>query len=82
MLKGIDYLDLYGTQPSEIEQVYAIFINVLEVDNEGTVLNAHYAQKRATDFLRAYYDPNFIVEPPYELWETELYEPPPLKDLI
>lgn len=82
MLEGIDYLDLYGTQPSAIEQVYAIFINVLEVDDEGTVLNAHYAQKRATDYLRAYCDPDFTVEPPYEDWEIELYGPPPLKDLI
>ena len=82
MLKGINYLELYGTDPSAIEQVYAIFINVLEVDNEGTVLNAHYAQRRATDYLKAYCDPNFKVQPAYEDWEVELYGPPPLKDLI
>ena len=80
-LKGVDYLSLYGEEPSAIEQVYAIFANVLELDENGQVINAHYAQKRATDYLRAYCDPSFKVDPPYEDWETELHEPPPRQDL-
>ena len=80
-LEGVDYLPLYGSEPSAIEQVYAIFANVLKLDQEGRVLNAHYAQKRATDYLRAYLDPTFRVEPPYEDWEIELHEPPPRQDL-
>lgn len=79
-LKGVDYLSLYGNEPSAIEQVYAIFANVLELDENGQVLNAQYAQKRATDYLRAYCDPSFKVEPPYESWEVELHRPPPLED--
>jgi len=43
MLEGIDYLSLYGKEPSAIEQVYAIFANVLELDENGQVLNATYA---------------------------------------
>jgi hypothetical protein len=82
MLEGIDYLSLYGEEPSAIEQVYAIFVNVIELDEHGTVVNAQYAQKRATDYLRAYCDPTYTVVPAYEDWETALYEPPPLKDLI
>ena len=81
-LEGVDYLPLYGEEPSAIEQVFAIYVNVLELDENGTVLNAKYAEKRATDYLRAYCDPSFEVNPPYEEWETNLYEPPPLKDLI
>jgi hypothetical protein len=81
-LEGVDYLPLYGNEPSAIEQVYAIFANVLELDENGQVLNSHYAQKRATDYLRAYCDHTFQVNPPYEDWELELHEPPPLKDLI
>lgn len=79
-LEGINYLDLYGSEPSAIEQVYAIFANVLELDEAGRVMNAHYAQKRATDYLRAYCDPGFQVDPPYEDWETALHEPPPRRD--
>ncbi len=73
MLEGIDYLALYGDEPSAIEQAYAIFANVLELDDSGHVLNAKHAQKRATDYLRAYCDPNFSVDPTYEEWETELH---------
>ena len=72
MLEGVDYLSLYGEEPSAIEMVYAIFANVLELDETGNVLNAQYAQKRATDYLRSYCDSSFKVDPPYEDWETEL----------
>ncbi|MGZ4963479.1 MAG: DUF7677 family protein [Limisphaerales bacterium] len=81
MLEDVDYLPLYGTDPSAIEQVYAIFANVLEVDERGQVLNAKHAEKRATDYLRSYCDRSFNVEPPFEDWELELHEPPPKKDL-
>lgn len=80
-LEGVDYLSLYGNEPSAIEQVYAIFANVLELDENGKVLNAHYAQKRATDYLRSYCDPSFKVDPPYEDWEIDLHAPPPFKDV-
>lgn len=80
-LEGVNYLELYGSEPGAIEQVYAIFANVIELDEDGQVLNAHYAQKRATDYLRAYFDPNFKVEPPHEDWELALHEPPPRGDL-
>ncbi|UOE49995.1 hypothetical protein MTO98_02780 [Mucilaginibacter sp. SMC90] len=79
-LAGINYLSLYGTEPSAIEQVFAIYANVIELDHTGEVLNAKYAEKRATDYLRAYCDPRFVVEPPFEDWEVALHWPPPLKD--
>lgn len=81
MLEGVDYLSLYGDEPSAIEQAFAIFANVLEVDENGQVLNAQYVQKRATDYVRAYCDQEFTVEPPYEDWELELHAAPPEKDL-
>lgn len=75
-LEGIDYIGLYGKEPSAIEQVFAIYANVIELDKTGKVLNAKYAEKRATDYLRSYCDPNFQVTPPYEDWELELHYPP------
>ena len=75
MLKDIDYLSLYGEDPSAIEMVFAIFANVIELDSDGTVLNFTAAQSRATDYLKSYCG-NYIVEPPYEEWETELHSPP------
>lgn len=79
-LRGVDYLSLYGQEPSAIELVFAIYANVIELDEAGNVVNAKYAEKRATDSLRAYCDPTFVVTPPYEEWETELHSPPPLRD--
>jgi len=79
-LEGIDYLSLYGKEPSAIEQVFAIYANVIELDENVSVLNAKYAEKRATDYLRSYCDPNFHVDPPYEDWEVALHEAPPIKD--
>jgi ribosomal-protein-alanine N-acetyltransferase len=79
-LEGIDYLSLYGEEPSAIEQVFAIYANVIELDENGLVLNAKYAEKRATDYLRAYCDPAYTVEPPYEDWEVMLHNPPGLND--
>ncbi len=79
-LKGIDYLSLYGNEPGAIEQAFAIYANVIELDDAGRVLNAKYAEKRATDYLRAYCDPSFKVDPPFEDWEVVLHKPPPLKD--
>ncbi|MGK7887913.1 MAG: hypothetical protein AB4042_01165 [Leptolyngbyaceae cyanobacterium] len=77
MIEDLDYLQLYGESPSAIEKVFAIFANVLELDEAGQVLNFAYAQQRATDYLRACCDPNYQVDPPYEEWETALYSLPP-----
>ena len=72
-LKGTDYIKLYGEEPSAIELAFAIFANVIEIDENGTVINVKYDEKRAVDSIRAYCDPSFSVEPPYEEWEIELY---------
>ena len=79
-LEGVDYLWIYGEEPSAIEMVFAIYANVIEMDEDGTVINAKYAEKRATDYLRAYCDRSFVVDPPYEDWETALHGPPPVQD--
>ena len=72
-LEGIEYLPLYGEEPGAFEMVFAIYANVIEMDENGNVLNAKYAEKRATDYLRSYCDPSFEVSPPYEDWEIELH---------
>ena len=73
MLEGVEYLDLYGTEPSAIEQTFAIFANVLEFDDQGDVTNRKHAEKRATDYLRSYCDPSFLIDPPLAEWEVALH---------
>ena len=79
LLDGLDYVKLYGEEPSAIEQAYAIYANVIELDKNGIVLNGKYADKRAAQYIRSYLDETYKVEPPFEDWEMELHGPPLLK---
>ncbi|WP_105620111.1 DUF7677 family protein [Vallitalea okinawensis] len=72
LLDSIDYSCIFH-EPSALEQAYAIFANVIEMDENGIVLNAKYAEKRAAQHIRRYVDSTYIVEPPFEDWEVKLY---------
>jgi hypothetical protein len=71
----IDYDDVL-MDPSVLEQMFAIFLNVLELDDAGRVLNDGFAARRAAQWLRKCYDEGgYVVEPPFERWELELHLP-------
>jgi hypothetical protein len=72
LLDGVDYSAIFD-EPSALEQAYAIFVNALELDETGTVLNAKHAERRAAQFIRSYVDPAYTVDPPFEDWEVHLY---------
>lgn len=72
LLEGIDYACIFS-EPSALEQVYAIFANVLEIDGAGAVTNARQAERRAAQYIRSYVDPAYVVEPPFADWEVELH---------
>ena len=73
LLEGIDYSCIFS-EPSALEQTYAIFINLLEVDDTGKVLDARTAQRRAAQYIRSYYEgEKYKVEPPFEDWEVALH---------
>jgi len=77
----VNLLDVDGTgdyssifeMGSPLEQVFAIWSNVLEIDDKGEVVNAGEAKKRAAQYIRRYIDSDYIVEPPFEAWEVELH---------
>lgn len=73
ILKDIDYRTLLITEASLVEQAYAIYANVIQMDPSGKVLNDDYATRRAAQWVRWACDPSFKVEPPFEDWEVELY---------
>lgn len=81
LLEGVDYWDDLRESPSLMEEVYAIFANVLEFDESGVPVNAKYAEFRAAQCIRRWCDPAYEVIPPFEAWETELYGPPSKVDL-
>src|SRR5215218_2062141 len=80
VLDGIEYRFILSEEPSALEQVYAIFANVIELDRKGKVVNAKYAEHRAAQWLRSYIDPGYTVSPGFDDWEVALHEPPPRKD--
>lgn len=74
LLKEIDYIADMKEESSFIETAYAVFMNNIEMDENGRVLNYKYAEKRAAQYIRRYYEANYAVEPPFETWETELHD--------
>ena len=74
LLKDIDYTgDILKEESSFAEQAFAIFMNNLELDGTGNVLNYKYSEQRAAQYIRSYFDREYTVEPPFESWELELY---------
>jgi hypothetical protein len=82
VLDGVDYRPVLLAEPSALEQTYAIFANVLVLDDDGDVLNAKHAERRAAQYVRSYCDSCYTVDPPFEDWEVELHDPPPKIDPI
>ena len=78
LLDGVDYSCIF-TEPSALEQVYAIFANVLEFNETGEVINAKHAEQRAAQYILQYVTGR-QVEPPFEDWEVSLHDPPPRVD--
>lgn len=65
LLEDIDYSCIFD-EPSALEQAYAIFANVIEMDDNGDVVNAKHAEKRAAQFIRSYVDSNYKIDLPLE----------------
>jgi len=57
---------------SDLEAVYAIFTNVLDVDERGEVTNYGDDELRAAQWIRRKCDPEYKITPPREPWEAEL----------
>ncbi|MER5257896.1 hypothetical protein [Streptomyces sp. NPDC002855] len=73
LLDEVDYRSTVFHSGSSLEQVFAIYGNVLRVDVDAMVLNDGDAQYRVAQWIRACCDPSYRVEPPFEAWETELH---------
>ena len=72
LLTDVDYSCIFNGDPSAMEAAFSIFLNVLEVDDNGNVRNAKEAEHRAAQYIRRYCDPDYVVEPPFEDWEVDL----------
>ena len=79
LLDGIDYRSILQEEPSALETVYAIFANVVELDENGEVTNAKWAERRAAQYILQYMTGK-KADPAFEDWEVTLYGPPPRVD--
>jgi hypothetical protein len=74
MLEGISYWDDLRESPSQMEVLFAIFVNVLVLDEKGDPINEKEAERRAATWLYRYCTGE---QPPGEAdiepWECELY---------
>jgi hypothetical protein len=71
LLDGVDYSCIFE-EASALEAVYAIFANVIELDDDGNVLNAKWAERRAAQYILRYVK-GVMPDPPLEDWETALH---------
>jgi hypothetical protein len=73
LLVGIDYWPELRESPSQMETIFAIFLNNLELDASGEPTNEKYAERRAAYWLYQYCTgapPK--GEAPLEGWECDL----------
>ena len=72
LLEDFDYRSNLMAFGSGLEQVFAIFSNVLDVNDAGQVTNYGDAEHRAAQWIRSRCDDQYRVEPPFEDWELDL----------
>lgn len=72
LLEDFDYRPVLMAYGSGLEQVFAIFANVLDVNEAGQVTNDGDAEYRAAQWIRRVCDSTYRVDPPFADWEVEL----------
>ena len=74
LLDDIDYIgEILKEESSFAEQAFAIFMNNLELDEDGSVRNYARCEHRAAQYIRCYFDPAYEADPPFAFWEVELH---------
>lgn len=74
LTEGVEYWDDLKESPSQMETMFAVFINNLRLDENGEPTNEKYAERRAACFIYRYCTGEEPPgESPIEAWEAELY---------
>ena len=69
----LDYREELLFEADTMQTVVSVYMNNVEMDENGMVLNQNHAMKRAAEYIRTYYDYDYKPEPEFEDWETELF---------
>ncbi|PFG43359.1 hypothetical protein ATJ88_2045 [Isoptericola jiangsuensis] len=74
LLEGVEYWDVLRDEASSMETLFAVFANVLELDDQGEPVNEKYAERRAAAWLYRYCTGKMPEgEAEIENWESALY---------
>lgn len=74
LVDDVPYWDVLANEPTAMEQIFAIFANVLELDDHGEPTNARHAEHRAAVYLYRYCTGAFLPgEPDLEGWECAFF---------
>ena len=73
VLGGSDYVSGLFNCGSTLEAIFAVFSNVLLIDEHGNPTNKERAYFRAAQCTKQWCVPGYEVEPQFEGWETELH---------
>lgn len=72
LLDSVDYWTEMRESPSLMEQTFAIFANVLVLDDQGSPTNARDAERRAAEFIVEYMTGR-RPQRDWEHWEVALH---------
>jgi hypothetical protein len=73
LLADVDYVPGLFNCGSTLEEIYAVFSNVLTVDESGVPTNSERAYFRAAQCVSQWCVPGYKVEPQFAGWEVELH---------
>lgn len=64
VLDGIDYVHRLVDYPSELQNAFVVFMNGIRFDGDGRMLNEREMHRRAAQYIRAFLDPKYVIDPP------------------
>ncbi len=68
-----DYRETLLFEATDMEMIMAIYMNNIKMDENGKVVNHQHAMNRATEWIKQACLHNYVAQPEFEDWETELY---------
>jgi len=66
-------VDEWKFDASELEMIFSVYLNNLEIDEERKPVNNRYSLSRVVDFILCLFDDSYSPDEAIEVWETKLW---------
>lgn len=70
IVEGVRYSNYIEEGASFVEQCFAIWANVIDIE-DGWVTNREHAKGRVAEYIKSYFDPSYMDD--LQEWEVELF---------